>query len=87
VPLESWATPDKEHQAFKSLQQALISEPVVAYPRQGLQYALTTDSCTRTDDHPGGIGALLTLIDKDGNHHALGYASWKLTDYEKNCWR
>jgi hypothetical protein len=83
-PWKAWPLPAKAHQAFKQLQAALVSEPVVAYPRRGLQYALTTDPCTGTDDHPGGIGAILTQIDKDGNHHALGYASRKLTDYEKN---
>jgi hypothetical protein len=66
------------------MQQALISEPVVAYPRKGLQYALITDACTGTDESPGGLGAILTQIDKDGNHQALGYASQKLTDYKKN---
>jgi transposase InsO family protein len=83
-PWKAGPLPAKAHQAFKQLQEALVSEPVVAYPRRGLQYALTTDACTGTDEHPGGIGAILTQIDKDGNHHALGYASRKLTDYEKN---
>ena len=70
--------------AFHQLQQALISEPVVAYPRKGLQYALTTDACTGTETSPGGIGAILSQIDEKGNHRALGYASRKLTTYEKN---
>jgi hypothetical protein len=83
-PWKAGPLPAKPHQAFKQLQEALVSEPVVAYPRRGLQYTLTTDACTGTDDHPGGIGAILTQIDKDGNHHTLGYASRKLTDCEKN---
>jgi hypothetical protein len=45
-PWKAGPLPDKAHQAFKDLQQTLVSEPVVAYPRRGLQYALTTDACS-----------------------------------------
>ena len=76
--------PENALKAFRKMQKALVSEPVVAYPRKGLQYALTTDACTGTEDQPGGLGAILSQIDKDGNHVALGYASRKLTDFEKN---
>ena len=83
-PWKAGPLPDEAMAAFRALQKALVSEPVVAYPRRGLQYALTTDACTGTDQAPGGIGAILSQIDENGNHHALGYASRKLTDYEKN---
>ncbi len=76
--------PTKALEAFNLLKGALVSEPVVAYPRKGMQYALTTDAAVGDDVNPGGLGAILSQIDKQGRHHALGYASRKLTDYEKN---
>jgi RNase H-like domain found in reverse transcriptase len=35
-------------------------------------------------DTPGGLGAILTQIDKDGNHFAISFASRQLKDHEKN---
>ena len=57
---------------------------MLAYHRKTRQYALTTDASIGDDDHPGGWGAILSQIDEDGNHLAIGYASRKLTDFEKN---
>ena len=57
---------------------------MLACPRKSRQYAMTTDASIGDDDHPGGLGAILTQIDEDGNHLAIGYASRKLTDFEKN---
>ena len=34
--------------------------------------------------NPGGLGAILSQIDTEGNHHAIRYTSRKLTPYEKN---
>ena len=33
---------------------------------------------------PGGLGAILTQIDKNGEHQVIAYASRKLVQHEKN---
>jgi len=75
--------PDALH-AFKVLQQQLISDPVMAFPRADRQYALITDAATGTADSPGGLGAILTQMDNQGNHYAISFASRQLKDHEKN---
>ncbi len=70
--------------AFEILQQQLVSDPVMAFPRADRQYALNTDAATGTADSPGGLGAILTQIDKKGNHYAISFASRQLKDHEKN---
>jgi hypothetical protein len=63
--------PDALH-AFKILQQQLTSDPVMAFPRADRQYALITDAATGTSDTPGGLGAILTQIDKQGDTFSNG---------------
>jgi transposase InsO family protein len=75
--------PDALH-AFKILQQQLTSDPVMAFPRADRQYALITDAATGTSETPGGLGAILTQIDQQGNHYAISFASRQLKDHEKN---
>jgi hypothetical protein len=69
--------PDALH-AFKVLQQQLTSDPVMAFPRSDRQYALITDAATGTVNFTGGLGVILTQIDKDGNHYAISFASRQL---------
>ena len=45
---------------------------------------LTTDASVGGDQHTRGLGAILSQIDKEGNHLVIGYASRKLTDFERN---
>jgi hypothetical protein len=75
--------PDALH-AFKVLQQQLTSDPVMAFPRADRQYALITDAATGSADFSGGLGAILTQMDKNGNHYAISFASRQLNDHEKN---
>jgi hypothetical protein len=75
--------PDALH-AFKVLQQQLTSDPVMAFPRADRQYALITDAATGSADFSGGLGAILTQMDKNGNHYAISFASRQLKDHEKN---
>jgi hypothetical protein len=70
--------------AFINLRKQLISEPVMAFPRLDCQYALITDATTGTADTPGGLGAILTQVDKDGKFYAISFASCQLKDHEKN---
>jgi hypothetical protein len=70
--------------AFINLRKQLISEPVMAFPRIDRQYALIMDAATGTADMPGGLGAILTQVDKDGKFYAISFASRQLKDHEKN---
>ncbi len=56
----------------------------MAFPKADRQYALITDAATGTADTPGGLGAILTQVDKDGNFYAISFASRQLKDHEKN---
>ena len=71
-------------QAFNELKTALISEPVVAYPRADKPYALIVDSATGNDTKEGGIGAILCQADDNGNFNVISYASRSLSKHEKN---
>ncbi len=37
----------------------------MAFPKSDQQYALITDAATGTADTPGGLGAILTQVDKE----------------------
>jgi hypothetical protein len=56
----------------------------MAFPKADRQNALITDAATGTADTPGGLGAILTQVDKDGNFYAISFASRQLKDHEKN---
>jgi hypothetical protein len=66
------------------LKTCLTSKPVVSFPRKHLQYAHITDAATGDDQHPGGMGAILTQVDKDGKFYVIAYASKKIEKHEKN---
>jgi hypothetical protein len=71
-------------QAFYALQKQLTSELVMAFPKADRQYALITEAATHTADTRGGIGAILTQVNKDRNFYAILFASRQLKDHEKN---
>ena len=60
------------------MQTILVLEPVMAYP--------ITDASLGDSDQkkPGGLGAILTQINKKGEHQVIAYASRKLVQHEKN---
>jgi len=70
--------------AFISQQNQLVSKPVMAFPHTEHQYALITDAATGTANTPGGLGAILMQVDKDGKFYAISFASRQLKDHEKN---
>jgi hypothetical protein len=76
--------PDEAMSAFLHLQNALVSEPIVAYPRADRTYALFTDASTGTQSVDGGLGAVLTQIDELGEFKVVAYASRTLATAEKN---
>jgi len=69
---------------FYILQKQLTSEQVMAFPKSDRQYALITDAATGTAYTPGGLGAILTQVDKEGNFHAISFVSRQLKDHEIN---
>ena len=76
--------PDDAMRAYKTLKLALTSDPVVAYPRADRQYALIVDASTGTATTEGGMGAILTQVDKNGQFHVISYGSRQLVKHEKN---
>jgi hypothetical protein len=56
----------------------------MAFPRSDRQNALIIDAVTGTADEPGMLGAILTQVDKNGNHFAISFASRQLKGHEKN---
>ena len=76
--------PPEALKAFRILQSKLCSEPILAYPRRDRQYCLITDAALGDENNAGGFGAILTQVDKLGEHHVISYASRKLPVHEKN---
>jgi len=54
----------------------------MAFPKSDQQHI--TDAATGTADTPGGLGAIPTQVDKDGNFHAISFALRQLKDHEIN---
>jgi len=76
--------PENALRAFCHLQSLLCSRPVLAYPCSDRQYALITDASFGDDHTAGGLGAILTQIDQQGQFNVVAYASIKLQKFEKN---
>ena len=76
--------PPEAMRAFLQLKLALTSDPVVAYPRADRHYALIVDASTGTATTEGGMGAILTQVDKQGTFHVISYGSRQLIKHEKN---
>ena len=70
--------------SFYLLRTLLITEPIMAYPRQDRTYAVFVDASTGTPTTDGGMGAILAQIDSQGNYHAISYASKQLIKHQKN---
>ncbi len=70
--------------ASQELQTYLCSEPVVDYPRKDCPYALIANVSLGDDKKPGGLGAILTQLNPQGEHCVIAYASRKLQKHERN---
>jgi hypothetical protein len=81
---KSGPLPERALKAFYILQKQLTSKQVMAFPKSDHQYALITDAATGTADTPGGLGAILTQVDKEENFHGISFASRQLKDHEMN---
>jgi hypothetical protein len=71
-------------EAFNSLKQSLISEPIVDYPRKHRPYSLIVDASTGTGEINGELGAILCQTVKDGEERGITYPSRQLLKLEKN---
>ena len=76
--------PPREQDAFETLKEKLLNPPVLAYPNPKLDYHLMVDASIGSEDIPGGIGASLVQIDKNGIPKAIGFDSRGLSKHEKN---
>ena len=71
-------------EAYNSLKQALLSEPIVNYPRRNRPYSMIVDASTGTSEIAGGLGAILTQRDENNEERVIAYASRQLQKHEKN---
>jgi len=76
--------PPDAKSAFLQLQSALVSEPVMAYPRQDRPFHLIVDAATGGQDTKGGFGSILCQENNEGKMCAIAYASRSLKDHERN---
>ena len=82
-PWKGGPLPPNALAAFTELREALISDPIVAYPRPDRQYALIVDASTGTATTPGGMGFILAQTDQNQQFHVISYGSRQLVDAEK----
>ena len=64
--------------ALKVLKQACMQSPVLAFTDY------TKDFLLEMDASKGGLGAVLSQKQEDGQFHLVAYGSWVLTTHEKN---
>jgi hypothetical protein len=76
--------PADAFKAYKELKQALVSEPIVDYPRQNRPFSLIVDAATGSDQADGGLGAILCQTDEKDQQRVIAYASRALVKHEKN---
>ncbi len=59
------------NQGFLTLQKQLTSEPVMSIQKSDWHYACITDAATGAEETPGGLGAILRQVNKDGMRHFI----------------
>ena len=82
---ENWKggeLPQNAMEAFISLRNSLVSEPIVEYPRKHRTYSLIVDASTVTGEINGGLGAMLCQTDEEGEERVIAYASRQLLKHE-----
>ena len=65
-------------EAFQALKQACMNSPVLAFADYMKDFLL------KMDTSKGGLGAVLSQKQVDGQFHPVAYGSWALTTHEKN---
>jgi len=80
---ELGSLPEEAEWAFLKLQKQLMSEPVMAFPKEDWQYVLITDAATGMAETLGGLVGILTQVDKDENFYAILFASRQQIGHKK----
>ena len=75
--------PHEAAEAFQQLQHILCSNPILTLPEADKQYALIVDASSGAQDFKGGLGAILTQIDKNSCFSVIAYVSRLLSKEEK----
>ena len=73
----TWHWGELEQRAFEDLREALVSDPILAYPSFDRTFILTTDASDF------GIGAILQQVDDAGRLHPVAFYSRTLSDVER----
>ena len=81
---KSGPIPDDALKAFHLIRNALISEPVVAFPRADQKFALISEPHMPSKHQEGCLSASLCQIDNQGAFHVLSHASRQFKDHEAN---
>jgi hypothetical protein len=76
--------PPEAQAAFKKLNEALISAPIVVNPNREGRFILQTDASTGTDTTAGSMGAVLLQEQKDQTERVVAYASRRLKNHKVN---
>ena len=81
---KSGSLPDDALKAFHLIRDALISEPVVVFPRADQKFALISEPQMPSEQHEGCLSASLCQIDEQGAFHVLSLASRQFKNHEAN---
>ncbi|CCO37599.1 Retrotransposable element Tf2 155 kDa protein type 1 [Rhizoctonia solani AG-1 IB] len=73
-----WQCTDKEEKAFRDLQQAIITAPVIVHADPAKPYFLETDASG------AALGSVLSQRQDDGRLHPIGYLSESFKGAEQN---
>jgi len=73
-----WEWGDKQQEAFKTLKEAMITEPILQHFDPERPITIKTD----TSDY--AIGAICSQLDEKGILHSIAYYSRKLKDPKRN---
>lgn len=71
---------EKTEDSFNQLKQALLSAPLLVYPRFGPDSTFILE----TDASITGLGAVLSQVQEDGEIHPVAYASRSVDKHERN---
>jgi len=75
---KAWEWDDKQQEAFKTLKEAMITEPILQH------FDLERPVTIETDASDYAIGAICSQSDQKGILHPIAYYSRKLKDPECN---
>ena len=75
---EKFTLDEKQTEAFRTLIDKILSQPILALPRPDLPYSVDSDA----SDY--GVGCALFQTHEDDNRRPIGFWSRSLNDAERN---